>query len=48
MCGILPAATRGEAVSRRFGRGLRTSSIKASGRTKRMFSTMQPEKITRS
>ena len=34
---LLPAA-RGEAISRRFGHGLRTWSIKASGRTKRMFS----------
>ena len=37
VCGILPAA-RGEAISRRFGHGLRTWSIKASGRTKRKFS----------
>ena len=32
------AAARGEAISCRFGHGLRTWSTEASGRTKRMFS----------
>jgi hypothetical protein len=48
MCRVLLAAARGEAISRRFGRGLRTWSIEASGRTKRMFSEILPEKINRS
>ena len=39
MCRILPAA-RGEAISCRFGHGLRTWSTEASGRTKRMLSAM--------
>ena len=43
MCRIL-AAARGEAISRRFGHGLRTWSIEASGRTKRMFS---PSRVAR-
>jgi hypothetical protein len=47
MCRILLAAARCEAISRRFGRGLRTCSSEAF-RTKRMFSAMLPEKITRS
>jgi hypothetical protein len=48
MCRILLAAARGETISRRFGHGLRTWSSEASGRTKRMFSAMLPENITRS
>jgi len=44
---LLPAA-RGEAISCRFGHGLRTWSTEASGRTKRMFSAMLPERIIRS
>jgi hypothetical protein len=48
MCRILLAAARCEAISPRFGRGLRTCSSEASRRTKRMFSAMLPERITRS
>jgi hypothetical protein len=48
MCRILLATARDEAISRRFGRDLRTWSSEASGRTKRMFSAILPEKITRS
>jgi hypothetical protein len=45
---VLLQAARGEAISRRFGRGPRAWSSEASGRAKRMFSRILLEQIIRS